>query len=1344
MLTSPNGGETLNGGQFSDITWVSQNINEIHIDFSGDNGVVWQRLASNIDASTSTASVKIPLAGTSNALIRIIDQADANKNDISEAVFSVVGPEISITSPSLGTSWNAGENRQIVWNSQNVTWVKVDYTIDGGTTWTNIAPAVNASNAGMQWTIPNTPTMTAQIRLTDTVNKTIQDYSDVFTINRFPIAVTSPNGGEAIKGGSPTDITWNSSFIQAIDIDYSLDNGNTWLPVAQNVSANANTFRWTVPKVLTDSLRVRIRNSDDPMNMDISDAIASISGIRIISPLEGQVIIKEDNPLYLSINWESVEVDSVRVTMDSPSGITILADSIPSGNTVAATFTNIASESVSLKVMDISDTTQFSQVNISIGVPSATIVYPNGGEYFGQGRIERLQFTSTYTSAVDIKYHDGSNEFVIESQYDPSTGYYDWTVPNALTSEASLRIYHSNNGRLLDSSDTHFTITDENVTILTPNGGELFYPSERHLISWEANTATHIDIDYITRNGTRRDTYNIATRQLVATGGMNWTVPNTPGSEAMFIIKDSDKPGIYDSTDSWLRLAGIKLTSFETPGEKVLENSTKTINWIAVESGEIVIEYSVDNGTSWIQLADSYPSNVGFYNWEVPNTPTTTARVRIWQKDNSNVQSISESFEITGLALATPNGGEEWLIGTDRDITWSISNSDRIRLEYSIDEGMTWRIIVADVPGTPSTYSWDIPETATDQALVKISSVANPNLADTSNTVFSIIGNGVVITSPNGGESWANSSVQNITWTSRNIDSLGLAYTSDGGNNWIVLDTVASTPETYSWTLPTRSTLKYKVRAFDIMNPEIADSSDAFFTVTGSGFDVPVTWDYEAQTGESATVIIETDIYPQVAGDTIDIGDAVGFFFDKNGITTCGGYGIWTGSNIAITIWGDNSLTIAKDGFADDETIQVRVWDASVGREYYGTATWNGDDYYETNRVSRILSLTTNRNLNIPITANRWQLVSTNVVPTNDSIASMLDPVRTFLSFAKDQEGSFYYPAIDINNINIWNMEQAYMIYLWSNQTLTINGVPATVGDYVYQFDALKWYYVGYLPAIEMPIAEAFAPISSLIMVKDTDGQIYYPSEGINNISMVSPGKGYQLISSTDIESFRYPFSNDLVDAGIMPYEEDELTWRYKLAAEATGSSAVIILRSEDLDEGDEVGVMTEDGIICGRAKVNGGKIALTVWGDNPESADIDGALDNSPIKFRYYDQSAETEYSLNITSASYILSGESTDEIVYKNNAIIHANGERFLSSVSEVASLQAVVYPNPASESVMISAEGVTWNKAVITDMNGREILNTMDQNIDVRDLITGSYIVILYLDGEQTARGKFQIVR
>ena len=97
-------------------------------------------------------------------------------------------PTVTVTSPNGGESWAAGTVHAITWSSANVSSVNLDYSVDGGSTWTAIATGVAASPASFSWTVPNSTTTTGRVRVSDAASST-SDVSDAsFTI----VATTTP------------------------------------------------------------------------------------------------------------------------------------------------------------------------------------------------------------------------------------------------------------------------------------------------------------------------------------------------------------------------------------------------------------------------------------------------------------------------------------------------------------------------------------------------------------------------------------------------------------------------------------------------------------------------------------------------------------------------------------------------------------------------------------------------------------------------------------------------------------------------------------------------------------------------------------------------------------------------------------------------------------------------------------------------------------------------------------------------------------------------------------------------------------------------------------------------
>ena len=84
-----------------------------------------------------------------------------------------------------------------------------------------------------------------------------------------------------------------------------------------------------------------------------------------------------------------------------------------------------------------------------------------------------------------------------------------------------------------------------------------------------------------------------------------------------------------------------------------------------------------------------------------------------------------------------------------------------------------------------------------------------------------------------------------------------------------------------------------------------------------------------ARTGGNASIAFPQDL--ALSGLVLDIGDEIAVFASDGAL--CAGSAVWTGQNIAITAWADNSQTEAADGLRDGEEMEFRIWDKSTGME---------------------------------------------------------------------------------------------------------------------------------------------------------------------------------------------------------------------------------------------------------------------------------------------------------------------------------------------------------------------------------------------------------------------------
>ncbi len=185
------------------------------------------------------------------------------------------------------------------------------------------------------------------------------------------------------------------------------------------------------------------------------------------------------------------------------------------------------------------------------------------------------------------------------------------------------------------------------------------------------------------------------------------------------------------------------------------------------------------------------------------------------------------------ITVTSPDGGENWVVGSSHNITWTSSNfTDNVKIEYSTNAGSTWTTIAAST-ANDGTESWIIPNAPTTQGRVKVSDAATGTPSDMSNTNFTIsAAPTLTVTSPNGGESWCALSSHNITWTSTGtIANVKLEYSTNSGSTWITIAASTSNDGTESWLVPNTPSSSTLVKVSESATGIPSDVSNAVFTI---------------------------------------------------------------------------------------------------------------------------------------------------------------------------------------------------------------------------------------------------------------------------------------------------------------------------------------------------------------------------------------------------------------------------------------------------------------------------------------------------------------------------------
>jgi hypothetical protein len=309
-LTAPNGAEAWAANEAHNITWTSDagTITNVKLEYSADNFVSDVNTIVASVANSGTYSWTPTITGTTFK-VRVSDVGDSQTYDISNNYFSITG--IGISSPVEGVTWNCGSSHDITWNyTGSFTNVKIEYSTDSGVTWNTIVTST-LNDGTYTWTVANTPTTAAKIRISNASGGTPSATSAAFNIKSV-IGVTAPNGGESLTVGDSSGITWSvTGSVSNVKIEYSTDNGSTYTAVTESEGAandgivtNDGSFSWTVPDTISSLCLVRISDVDSghPASSDTSDAVFSIqAGFTITAPAVG-------------VNWAVNESHSITWT----------------------------------------------------------------------------------------------------------------------------------------------------------------------------------------------------------------------------------------------------------------------------------------------------------------------------------------------------------------------------------------------------------------------------------------------------------------------------------------------------------------------------------------------------------------------------------------------------------------------------------------------------------------------------------------------------------------------------------------------------------------------------------------------------------------------------------------------------------------------------------------------------------------------------------------------------------------------------------------------------------------------------------------------------------------------
>lgn len=482
------------------------------------------------------------------------------------------------------------------------------------------------------------------------------------------VTVTSPNGGESFELGQPVAVSWSSSGVSTLRLDYSSDNGAVWSTVASGIPAAGGAATFTPFGVPTAAGLVRLVDEANPARFDRSDAPFAILAsklLAILDPAQGDEVVAGSTT---NIVWQSSRVDRVAIEYTTNGGgswNTITSSTQAGYGSFPWRVPGTPAANVQIRVRELGGDA-FAVSGLFSIVPSKTqmvrVQSPNGGEVFIVGDTTRILWSTAYAPVLWISYSsDGGATWTrIRNTLPSELGFIPWAVPDVPSKNYLIRI---ETGSQFDVSDAPFEVRrkiNPGITVLKPNGGEQFRPDSVVKISWSWQdfSGENVVVEYSIDGGA---TWRGIATVDVAAGPVSWTVPDSASTNALIRVHPVTTP-ISDVSDAPFEIlhrpppppGPIKVLS-PNGGEDWAVGGARVIRWDApADVTQVKIEISVDGGFAFTPIFGAAPSTPGNgqYAWTVTNTPTTTARVRITDVNDPSRYDLSDgNFTISLLTV---------------------------------------------------------------------------------------------------------------------------------------------------------------------------------------------------------------------------------------------------------------------------------------------------------------------------------------------------------------------------------------------------------------------------------------------------------------------------------------------------------------------------------------------------------------------------------------------------------------------------------------------------------------------------------------------------------------------
>lgn len=717
--------------------------------------------------------------------------------------------------------------------------------------------ATNVQNTGVTNVVICSSNGSYRIRIWDSADPTISDFSDSFFSFVGSFHIVAPDGGENWTIGSTRQVRWDAPANAVIFVDlwftYDGDNwmSNTsaWSQVAvgvANTSVAHNAYNWLIPsndwRMVSEKGRMAVvpNGIPDPLigwpggaNRDFSDNNFTNAGIVVMYPTLNAGIRSGNS---VNITWAAAGVGANAVislfngltwSVLGTNACTAGTDNVFNAALIGRT-TNALIKIESGGLTGVSGPFTLADVNISAPVGGSEPVR----SYWLIGTTNNIEWTSSGAGTnVAIKYitsEMGATWTVITNNFPNNdsgiaTNILPWVVPGT-PCIATVRVESCTQPDFYAEAGP-FSLSG--IKITEPIGYALWDFRGTNTVSWlSGDGASVVNMDISFNGGS---TFESVTNAYSQDGSNYATIAfgaiRRPTDQARFrLTEDCVTNPVVKYVDVSAVDFGLRGIAMQSPssGMTIDLNSTATnaLVWFSALTlyGHVQLFYMPDgvSGSSFV-ITNGLNSDFGnidchpcsnAYDWVVDRhfKPSTQAIVRVVA---GPYHADTKPFTMRGVVVTYPSLNAGIRSGSTVTITWSAAGTGTNAV-LSLFNGVSWSILGTNVnaDGTNNTFDAVLVGRTTN-ALIKIESGVVTGISDP----FAIAD--MNISAPVGGPEgvrsyWLVGTTNNIKWTSSGAGAtVTVKYiTPEMGAAWAIItnnfpnDNSGTATNILPWVLP--------------------------------------------------------------------------------------------------------------------------------------------------------------------------------------------------------------------------------------------------------------------------------------------------------------------------------------------------------------------------------------------------------------------------------------------------------------------------------------------------------------------------------------------------------------